>query len=413
MHSESSPMKPYYPMDFVEDMNGKRNSWEAVVLLPFINIEKLKEAVADVENNHSLMATLSASDRQRNSFGEVLWYDPLEDNSKVKSGSGNNSGVISSVEAISPGMSYVIRKTKPVITPGASFSQKMMNGTIIPYDSFPSLRSLPIKYIFIRLLHHKAMLGMKYKTLILGVSEQSLGTDEQALKQILGRHVYVNYPMRHEAKVVGVSTKEVDFFLNESRNKNNDTHTDINIDTDNTMEAATTVSITEKYRDEEEVEAWLQHAAKCQDHFISGRAGAIGSGSGGLAIGTVDTLLTVRPVLKSALRGSNGERAREYGNSTTQYPLQLVQMQEQSVRRQRADAAARRVTAKKLHPTAIATTSAAGKSPVTDKGSIRSFSTNRATLTATARIRICGTKISRTGVGTGLRQISFFLKHLR
>jgi 5'-3' exonuclease len=369
MHADSSPMKPYYPMDFVEDMNGKRNPWEAVVLLPFIDIERLKAAVTEVENDSSLMASIPATDRERNTFGEVLSYQPQEINqSKNKSQS--------SLVAALPAVSYVIEKSAPVNSPGVSFSQKMINGTIIPYDGFPSLRSLPINHIFIRLLHHKAMLGMKYKTLILGVSESTLATDEQSLRQILGQHVFVNYPMRHEAKVVGVNTVTSEYSLTESDSS---------------------VVITETLRAEEEQEAWQLLAAKCQDHFISGRKDAIGSGSGGLAIGTVNTMLTVVPVLKSVICGSSGERDRQYATSTVAYPAQLVQLPAQSVRRQRADAVSRRrVNSRKGKPALAAPPAPAavgGAGACAGAGGIRQFSSS--------------------SVRMGLRQFSFLLKKIR
>lgn len=37
---ESSPIINYYPHDFKTDLNGKKQEWEAVVLIPFID-EKL------------------------------------------------------------------------------------------------------------------------------------------------------------------------------------------------------------------------------------------------------------------------------------------------------------------------------------------------------------------------------------
>lgn len=37
MTSEDSPLKKYYPEDFSKDLNGKKQDWEAVVLIPFID----------------------------------------------------------------------------------------------------------------------------------------------------------------------------------------------------------------------------------------------------------------------------------------------------------------------------------------------------------------------------------------
>lgn len=37
MTEKSSPIFDYYPLEFRTDLNGKKNDWEAVVLIPFID----------------------------------------------------------------------------------------------------------------------------------------------------------------------------------------------------------------------------------------------------------------------------------------------------------------------------------------------------------------------------------------
>jgi 5'-3' exoribonuclease 1 len=41
----SSPLTHYYPPDFTTDPNGKRQSWEAVVQIPFIDADVLLDTV--------------------------------------------------------------------------------------------------------------------------------------------------------------------------------------------------------------------------------------------------------------------------------------------------------------------------------------------------------------------------------
>ena len=36
MIEETSPIIDFYPVEFNTDLNGKRQEWEAVVLIPFI-----------------------------------------------------------------------------------------------------------------------------------------------------------------------------------------------------------------------------------------------------------------------------------------------------------------------------------------------------------------------------------------
>ena len=47
MINEDSPVKDYYPVEFGTDLNGKEQEWEAVVLIPFIDEERLLQAMSE------------------------------------------------------------------------------------------------------------------------------------------------------------------------------------------------------------------------------------------------------------------------------------------------------------------------------------------------------------------------------
>ena len=370
MLSDSSPMKPYYPLDFEEDMNGKQNYWEAVILLPFIDIGVLQEAVADVEADANLMSTISNSIKDRNKFGCILSYTP---------------GQIDDDEAVHckkrhyrEDLNLTLESFIPDNSPGKSFSQRMINGTVIPHDKFPSLRSLPIKYVFVRLLHHKAVLGLKYKTLILGVGEQPI-YDNESLKLLLGRHVFVNYPMRLEAKVLAVGTPSVEFSIEDSHFSNEN------------------CNIVEKQRDQDEKKMWLIKAKKHQEMNMSGRKKKIGSGSGGIAIGTVNTLLTVVPVVNFfANEIEEGEAKRVYGTLTSEHPIQLVQFDIQFLWRQHAHAPVGKATNKKF-------------SKMSNNKNVRNFSTN-----ACKYLNVKSSKpISAQALYTPLTHIKYLLKFVK
>lgn len=46
MTEETSPIFDFYPKDFELDMNGKKQDWEAVVKIPFIDQARLLKAMA-------------------------------------------------------------------------------------------------------------------------------------------------------------------------------------------------------------------------------------------------------------------------------------------------------------------------------------------------------------------------------
>ncbi|XP_059468376.1 5'-3' exoribonuclease 1 [Neocloeon triangulifer] len=69
MLMDSSPLKPFYPEDFDTDLNGKKQDWEAVVLIPFIDEVKLLEAMATVEHR------LTADEKARNRHSIAVQFD--------------------------------------------------------------------------------------------------------------------------------------------------------------------------------------------------------------------------------------------------------------------------------------------------------------------------------------------------
>ena len=60
MVNPASPILDFYPESFEQDLNGKRYQWQAVVLLPFIDEQRLLGATRPLE------AQLSAEERRRN-----------------------------------------------------------------------------------------------------------------------------------------------------------------------------------------------------------------------------------------------------------------------------------------------------------------------------------------------------------
>ena len=73
MTQPASPIIDFYPLDFQLDMEGKRQDWEAVVLLKFIDVPRLRQAESCV-----LQQQLSAEELARNKPGPLLHfrYDP-------------------------------------------------------------------------------------------------------------------------------------------------------------------------------------------------------------------------------------------------------------------------------------------------------------------------------------------------
>ena len=63
MCEPTSPIADFYPSDFKVDMNGKRNPWEGVNLLPFIDVKLLKDTI----KSNAPDRLLTADEKTRNS----------------------------------------------------------------------------------------------------------------------------------------------------------------------------------------------------------------------------------------------------------------------------------------------------------------------------------------------------------
>jgi 5'-3' exoribonuclease 1 len=45
MSDPDSPIIDFYPKEFSQDMNGKKQEWEAIVIIPFIDQKRLVSAL--------------------------------------------------------------------------------------------------------------------------------------------------------------------------------------------------------------------------------------------------------------------------------------------------------------------------------------------------------------------------------
>ncbi len=50
MYDSNSPILDFYPQTFETDLNGKKNEWEAIVKIPFLDQERLLKAMASMRH---------------------------------------------------------------------------------------------------------------------------------------------------------------------------------------------------------------------------------------------------------------------------------------------------------------------------------------------------------------------------
>ncbi|KAF9434614.1 5'-3' exoribonuclease 1 [Entomortierella beljakovae] len=68
MMKEGSPIRDFYPRDFELDMNGKKQDWEAIVKIPFIDQDRLLKAMKAQEH------LLTEEEKERNTTGESTLF---------------------------------------------------------------------------------------------------------------------------------------------------------------------------------------------------------------------------------------------------------------------------------------------------------------------------------------------------
>lgn len=96
MTAPNSPLAPYYPKDFEVDANGKKNAWECIVRIPFINSTLLVDEISKI--NHK--ETLTEVERLRNILGEEHRFPPPGRKSKSSDTSSSGSKGSSSTSTV-------------------------------------------------------------------------------------------------------------------------------------------------------------------------------------------------------------------------------------------------------------------------------------------------------------------------
>lgn len=65
-----SPVVDFYPREFTVDQNGKRNTWEAVVIVPFIDEKRLLKEINSIDKEQEL----TKMEKLRDELGPEYWF---------------------------------------------------------------------------------------------------------------------------------------------------------------------------------------------------------------------------------------------------------------------------------------------------------------------------------------------------
>ncbi|KAL5525520.1 hypothetical protein ACEPAG_6856 [Sanghuangporus baumii] len=285
----NSPIRDFYPTEFEQDLNGKKQEWEAVVKIPFIDEERLLKAMSSREHR------LTEEERRRNSFGTstLFRYNP-----------GQPIFYQSSLPGFFPDLVRCQASMEPFYLPtldGLHLVPGLCEGVFLGAETlagFPTLQTLP----------HTAQLGYhgvnvhgsesKNKSMIVHIQNPKEGEKtEKIAKEMVGRRVFVGWPFIREAMVVAVS----DCLFKYEKIKFGDRRESRVLNNPHSPQA---------------INFWKAKAEKIE-HYYSKRLGVM--------TGPVEVLLHVRP-LKGLKRLDTGAFVKEYEGQDKEFEqaLQMV-----------------------------------------------------------------------------------------
>ena len=258
-----SAIADFYPLQFAVDMNGKRNAWEGIALIPFIEERRLLDAVSKLDHSRlSMMEKLrnvrvgdeyiyeydpdnkdtyppplpalapikecqskvsvwtlpliplsSRSIEQAASFAAVAAVSRLTTTHPSSSSSSPSQSDTSSSSSTSlvdlhvkPLAEYEAQEQAPPPQEG-SFIPTVPKGCRRPFPGFPSLLALKTTSQLRAIGVDVFGSASRKDTLVLAVQqgEQPIDAQMQRTSQLIGKRVWVEWPYLREAEVVSVT----------------------------------------------------------------------------------------------------------------------------------------------------------------------------------------------------------------
>lgn len=198
MTLENSPILEYYPEEFQTDLNGKKQDWEAVVLIPFIDEAKLIKAMDDVDH------LLTDEERSRNRHGPMLLYTYTHE----------NLGVAPAPEHFSPiqenhAMEKSMYRDDIYVHPSRLNKGLCKNVNMSLYHThFPTLKHLKFTHKIEMAKVKVFQQPSRNESVIVRLQKTQLPSLKQVADQILGKTILINYPHLVEIRVQAISTKD-------------------------------------------------------------------------------------------------------------------------------------------------------------------------------------------------------------
>lgn len=287
MTDPESPIIDFYPADFEADLNGKKQDWEAVVKIPFIDEKRLLE-VLDRRS-----ALLTKEEKSRNGFG-VSWKTVYDRD--------NEHFYASSLPGVFPDIVHSKAKVEPFDLPtldGLHLIKGLPEGALLgdkAHAGFPSIKTLQH---YSRLGYHGVSVFQgesKGESIVINIENAFEDTPVAEIAEaMVGQRTFISWPFLSEGLVTAVSDSLFRYEMGLVGNQK---------------------KVIQNPHSSDAQSKWRRNASRIEHHYSKRFA---------LIIGSVEVLVHVRP-LKGLKRLENGSFVKEYEDSADREVEQAVQM---------------------------------------------------------------------------------------
>lgn len=289
MSDTTSPIIDFYPTIFEQDLNGKKQEWEAIVKIPFIDEKRLLDTMARREPR------LTAEERKRNSFGNSwrFTYDENVDQVYPSSLPGFFPDLLSCHTIVEP-------FSLPSLKGGLELVKGLVPGALLGKDAisgFPSLFTLnftgTLGFHGVQIFQQES----RKETMVIEIDNQFDGIKPEDVAQLLvGKRVFVGYPYLKEALVTAVSDELFRY------------------DVDEMPPGSGVFRAHSSPHSGAGVSAWKRSADKLE-HTASKRRGVL--------IGPVELIVHAK-VIKGLKRLDDGSTVKEFEDEEEEHALQTI-----------------------------------------------------------------------------------------
>ncbi|KAK2459914.1 hypothetical protein APHAL10511_008114 [Amanita phalloides] len=197
MYGANSPILDFYPLDFEQDLNGKKQEWEAIVKIPFIDEARLLRAMAGRDD------CLTDEEKGRNTFGTSTRFS-------------YNHGEPTEYPSSLPGFFPPLYRCRCLMETfdlptldGLHLIPGLCDGVFLGAEAlagFPSLQTLPHNTTLAR--HGVNVHGSesRNKSMVVHIENPHEGRKSQEIaEEMVGERTFTGWPFLQEGLVEAVS----------------------------------------------------------------------------------------------------------------------------------------------------------------------------------------------------------------